>query len=203
MATLLDIRTAIKGALIIEGTEEDALIDNAIRAAIRLMQRKRFWFLHKITTVTLSSGALSVSVPDDFAMMDTVGLIDGTNRYTENNGFALLEYDNFKDQYLTTNIAYQGRPLACSLFNKTLYASHAPSADTTLEFTYYKKDITLPTADGDMSVWFDEGYDVIRSLAQYVYEKEWRGNPDADQAITLTYQKQLKNDHQFYERGVY
>jgi len=204
MATIDEIATRIKTDLVISGTAKDVAIYDSIRSAIRLMQRKRYWFLRKSANVTLSVGAASVAVPTDFALMETVDLTYGTNRYSHNRGFNLLEFTKLKDLYFTTGAAASGQPMACSLVNNTLHLSHLTDVASVLVFDYYQKDITLPETANQTSVWLgDEGSDVIRSLAQFIYEKESMGRGDADPAAALGYQTRLDETHTFYERGAY
>lgn len=197
------MRGLIKSALVIKVATYDANIDAAIRSAIRLLQRKRYWFLQKTDTITLSAGASSVSVPADFAMPDKFSLIDGSSRKMHGYGFDYLEYDEFVRRYYYEATVPTGTPLACALRNRTLFTSHAPSSDTSIIVDYYRKDTALPTLDGDTSVWFgDEGFDLCRVTAQFIYEKEYmQGSPDP--AVTLTYQKRLDQDHERYERGAF
>ena len=203
MSNLSTIRSSIKAALVINVTTYDSNIDEAIRSAIRLLQRKRYWFLQTTGTVTLLAGESSVSAPADFAMADKFYLIDGNYRKTHGSGFDFLEYDRFSAEYRRDATVAVGTPIACALRNTTIHFSHAPSANKSVIVDYYKKDTTLPTADEDISVWFgDEGYDLCRVTAQFIYEKEFlQGQPDP--AVTITYQRRLDQDHERYERGSY
>jgi hypothetical protein len=204
MATIDEACTAIKSRLVISGTAKDSDIYSSIRSAIKLLQRKRYWFLRKMDDVTLSVGADSVSVPTDFSMMESVDLVYNSRRYSDKRGFDLLEYTKLKDKYFSTGSAADGQPSACALVNNTLWLSHLAEVAGTLKFTYYRKDITLPTAASDTSVWLgDDGYDAVVSLAQYIYEKEYLQRPDADPSSALGYQTRLDETHTFYERGAY
>jgi hypothetical protein len=204
MATIEEACTAIKSRLVLIGTAKDADIYSSIRSAIKLLQRKRYWFLRKTSDVTLSVGADSVSVPTDFAMMESADLVYSGRRYSDKQGFILLEYTKLKDKYFSTGSAANGQPSACALVNTTLWLSHLAEVAGTLKFTYYCKDIALPTAASDTSVWLgDDGYDAVVSLAQYIYEKEYLQRPDADPSSALGYQTRLDENHTFYERGAY
>ena len=202
MSTLATMRDAIKNALVINVTTYDGNIDASIRSALRLLQRKRYWFLQASDTLTLSAGTSSVSMPADFAMPDKFYLIDGDYRKGHGRGFDLLEYDRFSKEYRTQATVPTGTPRACSLRGTTLNTSHAPSSNTSIIVDYYKKDANLPTLDADTSVWFDDGFELVRATAQFIYEKEYmNGNPDP--GVPRTYQSQLDADHERYEQGVF
>lgn len=202
MDTLSDVRSAIKKALFIEVTDFDSEIDESIRSAIRLKQRSRYWFLEKTDTVTASAGSSSVTMPADFSMPDKFHLIDGSYRKSHGRGFDLLQYDRFVHECRRDSTVASGVPTKCALRGTTLHLQYAPTTNTTIIVDYYKKDATLPTDDNDESVWFDDGFDLIRVLGQFIYEKEYlQGNPDP--AVTLTYQRQLDQAHERYERGAY
>lgn len=201
--TLGDVVSDIKSALVITTSDYDANIRTAVRAAIRLQSTKRYWFLRTTATLTVLEGASTVDVPSDFGTYDKFTLIDGGYRRYDKRGFDYLEYNTFTERHRKTATVPSGSPIACALFNKTLHVSHAPTADTSIICDYYKRDAALPTSDSDMSVMLgDDGYDMIRVLGQFIYEKEFMGNTP-DPAVTLTYQKILDEMHERYEGGRY
>lgn len=203
VATLGDIVSDIKSALVITTSDFDDNIKTAVRSAIRLQNKKRWWFLRETATLTVLGGESTASTPSNFSMPDKFVLIDGSYRRYDRNGFDYLEYNKFTRHFRTTSTVPSGTPIACALFNTTLHVSHAPTANTSIICDYYKKDVTLPTADSDMSVMFgDESYDLMRVLGQFIYEKEFlQSQPDP--GVTLTYQKLLEQAHEQYEMGAY
>lgn len=202
MATLGDVADDISRRLVLDGSGKTAELYDCIRQAIRMNQRKRYWFLRTTGNVTIAAGAGSISVPADFSMIESVDLLADGYRYTHKSGqFRLMDWNDFKDTYLTSTTLPTGTPSACSLVNTTLYINYAPSTDLTAAFTYFKKDISLPTAAGQTSVWFDDGYDLIRSTAQFIMETSVMQNPDATNTEMLAMMKVLDDQHTFYERA--
>lgn len=203
MANLSDMRDEIKDNLTIRGTSKDTMIGRYIRAAIRQNQRKRLWFLRTIGTVAVASTDTSVSLPSDLSLIESVDLLTSSSRYTHGRGFDLLEYDRLRQQYFNTATLATERPQACAQVGTTLYLSHTSDAAYTLSVTYFKRDASLPTADTDTSVWFDDGYDAIRSLAQHLFAKEHMATKDSDAEIPRGYMAMLMAQHERFEQGMY
>lgn len=198
MSTLSTVRNHIKSDLFIEdSTVYDAQIDNAIRSALRQCSSKRFWFLWVTGSVTLESGNTTVTLPSNFGVVDAVNIIYSGNRLRDGNGFDLLHYDRLRSEYLDKQTLSSGRPKACAVMNNLLYVSHTADADYTIVLDYYRKDATLPSGDSATSVWFDDGYDVIRSLAMWIFKREAQGYTatDEDGANAAYYMKQLSERH--------
>lgn len=200
MTTLADMVTDISLRLVLNGSGKDTEITNCIYQAIRMNQRKRYWFLRKIDSVTLTVGAGTVSVPTDFSVIESVDLIYLTQRYTNKTGFRLLDFDEFKRLYMISTTMPSGTPTACALLNRTLYVNYLPTVEMTLDFTYFQKDAALPSS-AQTSVWFDDGYDLIRSTAQYLMESSVLQNPDASPSEMNGMQAVLDEQHTFYERA--
>jgi hypothetical protein len=205
MTTLADIRDQVKNRLVLPGTTKDSEIDGCIRQAIKQLRLKRYWFLREISELTLSADSLTVDLPDNFASLISVDLIDGNNRYTHETGFALLTYERLRQQYYAYRTVHTGIPCAVALFaNQRLYVSHKPSQDYTLEMVHTKQDITLPTNDADTSVWFGrDGYDLIATLAQYYVEADVLHNPQASDKSFRSALDIINQQHEFYDPGAF
>jgi hypothetical protein len=203
MATLADVRNSIKTSLSDNGTVYNDGLNTAIRTAIRLLESKRYWFLRKIGQVTLSVGATSVSVPTDFSMIESIDLIYSGARTTKYCGFEMHEYEPFKQMYLLTVPIPNGKPVACSLFNRTIYVSHQTQLAAALELTYYRRDTNEVTNDADVSIMFGrESLHVVRSMAKFIFENEdW--NAEGKSQIVLGYQEALDRQQEVYEYGSY
>lgn len=204
MATLSDLRTQIKLDTRVNGTEKDTQIDNAIRSALRQLRGKKYWFLRAIGDLTLSSGN-SVSITatlTDFAAPDTFKISDGNTWRFDGRGFDFLTYENLERQYLQSVTLSTNIPSACAVLNGTLYTSHNVDGSYTIHCSYYKQDATLPTADAATSVWFDEGYDVVRALAMSIFKREVQGMSGAeDDSLLAYYLNQLSQTGMSYEQG--
>ena len=205
MATLSDLRTQIKLDTRVNGTEKDSQVDNAIRSALRQLRGKKYWFLRAIGDLTLSSSASTVSITGtltQFSAPDTFKISDGNTWRFDGNGFDFLTYENLERKYLQSVTLSTGIPVACAVLNGTLYTSHLADGTYTIRCSYYKQDATLPTADADTSIWFDEGYDVVRSLAMSIFKRESQGVSSAeDDTMHAYYLNQLSQTGMSYEMG--
>lgn len=202
MAILSDIRERIKSDMVIVGTVYDAQIDDAIRSALRELRNRKFWFLEKAGTITLLETNTSVALPSDFAAGDTFDLLTSNYRYTDGHGFDLVSYADLKRDYWREATIPTGTPEACAIFANTLYVSHTADQDYSITVTYFKKDTTEPSAS-ETSVWFDDGYDVVRSKAQYIFKRDSHQYTvtEADGDMVLMHMKALERRHEQYEAG--
>lgn len=170
MSNLVTMRNRIKNALAIQDTVYDDDIDDSIRSAISQYENKPLWFLEKVGTVTLSSGSDTVSLPTDFAApIDARILVNSVYR-GKTSGFVRQEFKYLQDNYRAQ--VGSGVPQYYAYFAGLIYTDSEADADYTIELTYTKKDTTLPQGDTDTSVWFDEGYDAIRTLAMAIFKDE-------------------------------
>ena len=202
MAILSDIRERIKSDMSIVGTVYDAQIDDAIRSRLRELRGRKFWFLEKAGTLTLLEGQSSVALPTDFATADQFELIVGGMRLSDGHGFDLCDYASLKRDYWKTDPIPTGQPVAHAVFDSRLYASHIADQDYSIPVTYYKKDAAEPGAN-DTSVWFDDGYDVVRSGAQYIFKRDSQQYTvtEADGDMADMHMRELGRRHERYEAG--
>lgn len=166
MATLLDIRNRVKRATERTGsTSYDTQIDDAIRTALRALRGRKMWFLHTTGDVTLVSGQSSVTLPTDFSLIETARLLVNGRYWTDKDGFDYLPFNTLQERY--RNNLQSGTPKRCAIKDRTLFVDATADTDYTISLSYFAQDATLPSADGDTSLWFDEGEDVVftRALA--------------------------------------
>ena len=203
MTTLQDMRDEIKSDLVISGADYDTQIDNKIRSAIRQYRGSRFWFLLANGTRTLLAGTSSVSLPSSFAAPRTFDLIYAGTRLYDGNGFDFLSYSRLTETYWMTSPLFTGVPRACAISGSTLHMSSLADADYTINFTYYKTDSPLPSGDSGTSAWFDEGYDAIRSMAQFLFKRDAGGfaATEEDGAMATFHMEQLRQAHIAHEAG--
>lgn len=172
MTTIQDMFDQVKADLSIKGTTFDAQILNAIHAALRSLRGSQYWFLEASDTLTLPASASSVALPSDFASPDEFEIIVSGCRYGDKTGFDYLaSFQDLKKRYWTTSPVTTGTPQACAIYSNTLYVSHIADASYSIPITYYKKDATLPSL-ASTSVWLDDGYDVLRSMAQFNFKRD-------------------------------
>lgn len=177
MATAQDIIDDIKADLTLEGSEYDTQLLRAIQSSLRQLRGKRYWFLkgYGSLTCTASSSSLTItSSISNFSVLDTAELVDSGVRYTQGEGFDFLSFNDLRAQHWTIDPLNTGRPTAYAVEDTTMYFSHLCGDTYTVYLTYYKQDATLPSAAGT-SLWFDDGYDVIRAMAQYNFKRDAQG----------------------------
>lgn len=172
MASLSDVRTRIKNALVITTTEYDTQIDDAIRSAIKLYTGRPFWFLEANTTITVAAGNSSVALPADFASPIFFRLSNGTIWLSQGKGFDVVSYEDLRKHFAMVGLT-TGTPTACAIFGDTLYINTVADTDYDIDVDYIKKDENLPMGDGETSVWLgDEGEGAIRTLAMAMFKDE-------------------------------
>ena len=201
MATLLDMRTRIKSALAIQGTEFDTDIDDSIRSSLLELQQGRMWFLEKKGTVTLLDGADSVALPDDFGSGKNARILINTVYRGETQGFIKHDFRTLEEVYRRT--LYDGYPQNYAYYGTTLYVDVTANADYPIDLTYYQKDVTLPTDDTDTSIWFDDGYDAVRTLAMAMFKDEVEGydTAPADWSRAENYASKLRGRNTYFQLG--
>lgn len=205
MTTLADVRNEIKADLQL-GSDYDAQIDSKIRAALRLLRGNRLWFL-KATTTALStgSGVTSTSLASiaDFSVAGTIELSYSGTWRGDGTGFDHLSFERLKLDWWNNDPIPSGIPEACAILGNTLYYSHTTAASYSLRVTYYKQDATLPTSDASTSVWFDEGFDAVRGIAQTLVLRDvLKVGADQDNGdIAKGFLESLYTQHQNYDSG--
>lgn len=168
-ATQLEMRQRIlKEVKDSQQTQYESFIDDALRSAILFYSDQKLWFLQKMETVMLLETASSVAVPTDFQLIISLRISVDSRWRGDVDGFQQKTHDQLQgfsqDQTLT------GVPRYWALFGSSFYMDKLADDDYALEVSYYKKDTSLPDADGDTSVWYDDGKDLIRNKAiEYFY----------------------------------
>lgn len=181
MTTTTDVINDIKADLILQGTEYDSQILRSIHTALRELRGKRYWFLERFDgssiTTTLASEVVDLGAAiSDLSVVKSIDLIADGRRYYHLEGFDLLTFDTLRQRHWYEGTLKQERPEACAYFaaQKKLYLSHKAPSAYVLPCTYYCQDATLPGVN-DGSVWYDDGYEVIRAMAMYVFKRDAHG----------------------------
>lgn len=184
MTTAADVRDHIKSDLSINGADYDAQILNAIHSALRQYRGKRFWFLEKTGTVTLLDTTSSAALPNDYSAPGEFEMSYNGRWLSDGKGFDYLAFSRLKRDYWLSDPLETSVPRACAVLNRTLHVSCLANADFTIALTYYCQDATLPAAAGT-SVWFDDGYDAIRALAQFIFKRDAQGFTASEEDGTM------------------
>lgn len=142
-------------------------IGNAIVTAIMFYETKPMWFTEVKDTLTLVSGSNNVALPADFkAIINLRILVNGTYRDSI-GGFKSTDIKTMEDNWADPTLSQT--PVEWALFNDSIYVNCLADQDYTLAITYNYGDATYPSADGDVSVWFDAGQDLIRYKATSIF----------------------------------
>ena len=198
MSTLAAVRNEVKANLGIVGTSQDSAIDGYIRTVLRQQRQKRYQFLRRRTTLTLSQGGYSVALPSGFSVPDFANLIYQSRKYGQETGFALTDYSVMTGSiYTGTRISKQ--PTMWSIaFDNTIELDSLAQDAATIEFVYFCQDATLPTADSDTSVWFDDGFDFIRAATQTLYATFNEGDRETPASEMQAFLQRLDDKNAFY-----
>jgi hypothetical protein len=201
MTTLGAVLNAVKDNLEIADSDKDATINGFARTALRQLRKKRYWFLLKRTNLTLTASTNTVILPTDYSTIESVNMQVGGVILTKNTGFALVNYDDFYAEYLTTTTVPSGDPTGCTVLDNVSESSilfnRAPTANRTVPITYYVQDATLPTASGDVSVWGDDGFDLWRALTQLLYQRYAQNDTAAATDEVTLYTQILNSQNDF------
>jgi hypothetical protein len=198
MSTLATVRNEVKANLGIVGASQDSAIDGYIRTVLRQQRQKRYWFLRRRTTLTLSQGGYSVALPAGFSVPDFANLIYSNRKYGQHTGFNLVDYNEMTDS-ITTGTRESRRPTLWAIaFDSTLETNTLAPDAATIEMVYFAQDITLPTADGDTSIWFDDGFDFIRAATQTLYATFNEGDRETPASEMQAFLQRLDDKHNFY-----
>lgn len=207
MATVTDIVNDIKADLTLNGSDYDARLVRAVQTRLRELRGKRYWFLRAYSTLTTTANSETIDVTDtlaDFSVIDSLDLIANGSRFTNYEGFNRMSFDDLRATYWTESTIQTGTPEAWSIQDTAIYLSHKASTTFTLPISYYKQDATLPAAGGT-SIWFDQGYDVIRAGAQYIFKRDTQGMTleEADKDMMLMAEAALGETHINNTEGEY
>lgn len=163
------------------------LIGNAIVSAIKFYESSKLWFLEERDTLTLTSGLDYTALPDDFrAAIELRVKVNGSWR-GYNQGFSAISYQELIDQNINTTNT--GCPSKYAFFADSIYFDRVADQNYDIDISYIKGDVTYPESDSDISVWFDEGEDLIRYKALEMF---YRDSRDAEEKAA--YYKQAASD---------
>lgn len=177
MTTAGDIRDRIKSDLTLSGTDYDAQILSAVQSALRQLRGAQYWFLSAYGTVTTTATSETVDITStlaDFSSLLSADITANGRRYTDGDGFDLFTFEKLRKTYWVNDPIPSGRPYAWALDGDTLYLSHKADAAYTISLRYFKQDASLPGVN-DGSVWFDDGQDLVRAMAQYIFKRDAQG----------------------------
>lgn len=200
MSTLATVRNEVKANLTIVESSQDSAIDGYIRTSLRNLRQKRYWFLRRKQNISLGQGEYSASLPSDFSVIDTANLLYDGRRYTNEDFFSVVDYNDLMQFYVKTATRQTRKPSACALaFSSDLEVDTLADRNCTIELIYYAQDATLPTDDGDTSIWFDDGYDLVRASTQFLYAQFNEGDTSAPASEMTAFRQRLDEKQEFYK----
>jgi len=168
----LSMKTTIQ-SMVNRGDEELNNIGSSVVAAIRFYERKRLWFNETIVeNLTLSVSNSSLSLPVNFKK-EILGRVTVNGQWRgKGRGFEKTSFEKLKNEiFLDPNAT--GFPENWAIFGNTIYVDKLADQDYTLGLAYVYGDTSLPSADGDISIWFDEARDLIRYYAAGLYYQDY------------------------------
>lgn len=157
------------------------MVNDLIVTAIKMYERRRFWFLEKTGTVTLNSAAATVAAPSDFKAMISLMLLRDGYYYGEDQGFTEATFRELRNNSL--NSALTGYPREWALLGNTIYVDRLADQNYTLRVDYIKGDATYPASGSDTSVWFEEGVDLIRVKTLAMFWRDVMHNEERAAAL--------------------
>lgn len=198
MTTLLTARDAVKLRLNILNAAEDARIDDEIRAVVRQLMGKPYWFLRKTGQVTISVGVTSVDAPADFGLLEEAEVIYSGRRYGRGYGFDMIPFPDLRRIYWQQSpVPSATKPEAAALVNTTFHLSCTTTAESLLYLDYYQKDEAEMTDPGHQSVFLgQESFDVVVAAAQALFEKRSTGDKTADLDVMNGFISKLDREHE-------
>lgn len=198
MTTLLTARDAVKLRLNILNTAEDTRIDDEIRAVVRQLMGKPYWFLRKTGHVTISVGVTSVDTPADFGILEEAEIIYSSKRYGRGYGFDIIPFTDLRRIYWQESpVPSAAKPEAAAHVYGVFHLSCTTTAESTLYLDYYQKDAAEMTAPTDTSVFLGpESFDVVVAAAQALFEKRSTGDKTADLEVMNGFISKLDREHE-------
>lgn len=198
MTNLLAARSAVKSRLVILNSAEDSRIDDEIRAVIRQLEGKPYWFLRKTGQVAISVGVTSVAAPTDFNVLGEAEIIYGGRRYGAGYGFDVIPFPDLRRNYwYASPVPSAAKPEAAALVNTTFHLSCTTTAESVLYLDFYEKDVAAMSNPTDISVFLgNESFDVVVAAAQALFEKRSRGDTQADTAVAAEFIAKLDREHE-------
>lgn len=169
----------------IQGVTLDTIAGEELLAAIRLYEGKPWWFLEDNDAMTLDGGTSQEALPANFGTpIDLRIQVNGTWLGWDDD-FRPATYREVKARRLNTDT---GTPSRWAIFGGNLEFDKVADANYTLDFDFYKRDATLPSADSVSSVFFDEAQELILNRAvEYIY-----ANTLHDSEMAATYRQKAE-----------
>lgn len=193
-----DLKTRIKSDVNRPSNALDTAVEDSIRSAIRFYTGIRFYFLETRANVSLSSGSDTAALPDDFKGVIKLRLLKNSVYYTDGNGFDPVSYDTLLNNYTSSNTPTT--PTQWAIFANALYFNSVADTSYTLDLSYIKGDVSLPSADGDTSVFFDEAQDLIRYKAEEFF---YRDKLRAEELAQMVGSKAIEQYNSLIEKSGY
>lgn len=169
-ATFGDLKTQIQSEVNRPAAANLTFISNAIVAAIKFYEAKPVWFTQKKDTLTLNAGDTTIAIPDDLKGITNLRMLVNGYYRGKGKGFDPLMIYELEERYNQADLTQI--PEAWALFNTLIYVNCISDDTYTLPITYNYGDTTYPSMDGDTSVWFGDGYDVIRYKAEAIFYRD-------------------------------
>lgn len=194
--THLQMQTRILREITRSSSNTDALaaVKDALVSAIRFYQGRSFWFLETSGTITVSDTNRAGTLPTDFQSLICLRHNYNSRDYGQGYGFDEVSFNEMQTRW-AQNPTANSRFSKWALFGGSVYTDTLANGDQTLKIDYIKGDSSMPSADGDSSVMYEEAQDMIRCRAlQMLYRDFLHDSNKAteyDNTCTNIYEPQL------------
>lgn len=163
MATYADMRARIADELANDGDISTAQINYAIQDAIKLYERRGWWFNQELVTWS-TTAEHEYYTTDDFAGMADIVQIDGLTVLVDGSRSPLRAVD-YKIINDIQDGSVDGVPTLFSYYKENIRLFPRPDATYTIYMLYVKRLDTL-VDDSDSNAWTNEAEELIRQCAK-------------------------------------
>lgn len=166
-------------------------IQNCIFSAIRFCERETFYFNENRDTMFLTEAGRRIYTGQDNEHISTSVQI---NRAFINDSYGTIElvHKNHIDMELVMKSPDIGRPTSYTYFNKQLYLY--PTPDTEYEIRLVLSPMRFHEIQNikEPHPWFSDGFDLIKSRAEYELFKNILREPDRAEAALADFNEHLQ-----------
>ena len=177
MATFGDIKADLSDDIDDPNNEYGSQIASAVLAAIRYCERTQFYFNE--TREKTFNTVIGQQWYDENDLADIKTLIRIHRAYVTvlGNTTDLLLISPDEIEVLSDNTAATGEPYGYCVFGQRLRLYPIPNAAYQVRLQLAPYRLTMPSADGDQTVWTTEAYDMIKARAKYILAKNTLKDP--------------------------
>jgi len=150
----------------------------AIKAAIRFYEKRRWVFNETAVALATSAGAIDVSFPDNFLILDHIALTDAGENFE-------LRERNYSELLNLNAQGHQAQPTHYAVYNQNIQLHPIPETIYAIQIGYVKRLETISAAT-DTNAWLEDFQDVIcYHAAKLVWGMSIRNDKEAAKFASL------------------